>query len=130
MSELLILIPPWIFAVLVTWSGQWGERMLLKTAPTAGPATSASGTFAIIISNLIFLSILPTFALTIFQPMLPFVGAQAGLAMGVAAFLFGLLPARLCDVKHQGWDRTIWMMLVDFVRVVGALTMVGWLLLL
>ena len=130
MSELLILLPPWIFALLVTWLGQWGERFLIKTGRTAELATSASGTFAIIASSLVFLSILPTFALTIFQPMLPFVGAQAGLALGVAAFLFGLLPARLCDVRQQGWDRTIWMMLIDFVRVVGALTMVGWLLLL
>ncbi len=129
MGEIWIVIPPWIYAVFVCWAGRWGEwRWIGRSgSETESRPLSFGGIGVTLITNLIFLSLLPTTVLTLTYTMLPFEGARAGLALGVAAYLFGCVPARLLDVTRQGWDRTFWGLLIDLLRVGGALYLVGWL---
>ena len=132
MGNLWILIPPWVYAVVITVAGRWGERRFLPLpddrAHGANPARSPWISLAnLVITNFIFLSLIPSVVLAVFQPMIPFFGARAGLALAVAVLLFGIFPARLLDAPRQGWNRAFWMILTDFVRVAGALTLAGWL---
>ena len=132
MSNLWILIPPWVYAVLMTVVGRWGERHLLPLADDrahrADLARSPWISLAnLLFTNFVFLSLLPSLVLAVFQPMIPFFGARAGLALAVAVLLFGIFPARLLDAPRQGWNRAFWMIMADFVRVAGALTLAGWL---
>jgi hypothetical protein len=126
-----IVLPPWAYAVVVTWLGQYGEGRLMRAArsdaASAAAATDRSVWGVSLITNLVFLSLLPTAALSFFQLMLPFEGGRAGLAVGIAAFVFGCVPARVLDHAEIGWDRTAWRLLIDLLRVGGALTLVGWL---
>lgn len=126
------IIPPWAYAMLVGWLGRWGESRWApsgdaveqSTVPPAPTVTLGHGA----ITTLVFLSLLPSALLTILGPMIPFEGARAGLALGIVAFLFGCVPMRLLDVRGRGWDLTLWMILVDLLRVGGALSIVGALL--
>lgn len=129
MGEIWIVIPPWIYAVLITWAGRWGEGRWIgrNASETESRRLSFDGIGVTLITNLIFLSLLPTSVLILTYTMLPFEGARAGLALGLAAYLLGCVPARLLDVTRQGWDRTCWELLVDLLRVGGALYLVGWL---
>lgn len=133
LGNLWLLVPPWIFGVAITLLGRWGERHLLTSVAggTERPRSSRATWIAlanVLFVNLVFFSLLPTVLLMMFQPMLPFLGARAGLALAVAAFLFGIVPARLLDAPRRGWSHAFYLMLVDFVRIAGALTLIGWLL--
>ena len=59
--------------------------------------------------------------------LLPFHGTRAGLSLGLLAFVFGSVPARLFDASESGWDRTLWMILIDLLRVGGAMAIIGYL---
>ena len=133
MGNLWILIPPCVYGVAITFLGHWGEIRLFASPEdrTHGKKQSRSpwaGLAILILINLVFLSVLPAIILAVFQPMIPFFGARAGLALAVAVLFFGIVPARLFDAPRHGWNRAFWMILIDFVRVAGALTLVGWLL--
>jgi hypothetical protein len=122
-----------VYGVVITLLGHWGEKHLVASPEerTHGHIPSPSpwaGLANLILINFVFLSLLPALILAVFQPMIPFFGARAGLALAVAALFFGIVPARLFDAPRQGWNRALWMILIDFVRVAGALTLVGWLL--
>lgn len=131
MSNWLLILPPGLWGFLVTAVGRWGERRILTdsephtTEFDSGIWRRFSGTLLV---NLVFSGILPTFVLFVFQPMLPFSGERAGVALGLAVYVLGLIPARLLDVPRRGWDHAAWMMLIDFLRTVGAMTIAGWLL--
>lgn len=129
MGEIWIVIPPWIYAVLVTWAGRWGEWRWIgrNGSETESHRPSFGDVGVTLMTNLIFLSLLPTSVLMLTYTMLPFEGARAGLALGLAAYLFGCVPARLLDVTRRGWDHTFWELLIDLLRVGGALYLVGWL---
>ena len=132
MGDYWILIPPWVYAVVITVAGRWGERRFLpQTADRAHGASPVRSPWVslgnLVLTNFVFLSLLPSVALAFFQPMIPFLGARAGLALAVAVLLFGIIPIRLLDAPRHGWSRTFWMILADFVRVAGALTLAGWL---
>ncbi|MEW5702422.1 MAG: hypothetical protein AB1792_09355 [Candidatus Zixiibacteriota bacterium] len=125
-----VILPPWIWAVVITALGRWGEGRLSRLlSRDRVPIADAPGNpwWSVLITNLVFLSLLPTLVLSFFQFMLPFEGARAGLAVGIAAFVFGIAPVRLIDRIEIGWDRTAWRLLVDLLRVGGALMLVGWL---
>lgn len=130
MIDFWIVIPPWIYAVVVTWLGQWRADHL--STASGGRSVGADGWWnylgPTLLTNLVFCSLLPTAVLTLTYAMLPFEGAQTGLAVGLAAFLFGNAPARLLDWKRQGWDLTLWLLLIDLLRVGGSLWMIGWLI--
>ncbi|MEW5876012.1 MAG: hypothetical protein AB1752_12640 [Candidatus Zixiibacteriota bacterium] len=131
MSNWLLILPPGLWGFLVTAVGRWGEHRILTdsephtTGFDSGIWRRFSGTLLV---NLVFSGILPTFVLFVFQPMLPFSGERAGVALGLAVYVLGLIPARLLDVPRRGWDHAAWMMLIDFLRTVGAMTIAGWLL--
>jgi xanthine/uracil permease len=128
-DNILRIIPPWVFSVVVTLIGYWGERRWFSTDSAARPTDSIWNNLpTILITHLVFLAILPFIVLDFFQPMIPFTGARAGLAVGLAGFLFGLLPARVLDAHRTGWDHALWLMLVDALRLCGALTLIGSLL--
>jgi len=116
--------------VIITLIGHWGEKRLLADHLQGQRSTKSpwAGLANLVLINFIFLSFLPAIILEVFQPMIPFLGARAGLALGIVVLFFGIVPARLFDAPRQGWNHAFWMILVDFVRVAGALTMVGWLL--
>lgn len=132
MGEIWIVIPPWIYAVLVTWAGRWGEMRWFgrEDSESESRRLPFNGIGITLTTNLIFLSLLPTSVLILTYTMLPFEGARAGLALGMAAYILGCVPSRLLDVARQGWDRTFWGLLVDLLRVGGALYLVGWLVVL
>lgn len=132
MTSFWITLPPWLFAVAVTLFGRWGDRRFFLRAEMTEHDSTSSGAWVtagtILFANLFFLSLIPTIVLAMFQPMLPFVGAQAGLALAIAVVFFGLVPARLLDGPYHGWDRAFWLIFIDFIRVGGALMLIGWLL--
>ena len=129
LGNLLRVIPPWVLAVAVTLLGRWGERRWFASRTGSGAAASPwSDMFVMLLANLFFLALLPTAVLDFIQPMIPFTGARAGLAVALASFAFGLVPARLFDVPRTGWDHAFWLLLVDFLRLSGSLTLIGWLL--
>jgi hypothetical protein len=129
LHALLIILPPWAFAVLVTWLGHWGETHVFPTRIAQnGQATDRHFDWsAVLIINLILLSLIPSAMLSRVGMMLPFQGARAGLAVGIAAYLFGCVPIRLLERHHHGWDLTAWRLLIDMLRVGGAFLLVGWL---
>ncbi|HUU46854.1 MAG TPA: hypothetical protein VM118_14095 [Acidobacteriota bacterium] len=132
MRALWIFFPPWVYAVVVTWLGRWGESRWIRhhgadrSVPVHERVWRTSG--SVIITNLFFLSLLPTTLLVWTRGMLPVEGPRAGLALALAAFAFGCVPSRLLDVGRLGWDRTLWGLFVDLVRVGGALLLIGWLI--
>ena len=127
-----ITLPPWLFAVAITLVGRWGDRRFFRHTGvdeehmTTGGAWITAGT--ILFANLFFLSLIPTIVLAMFQPLLPFVGVQAGLALAIAVVFFGIIPARLLDAPYHGWDRAFWLIFIDLIRVGGALMLIGWLI--
>jgi len=131
MSNWLLILAPGLWGFLTTAIGRWGEHRILSIhEPHSADSEFSvwgrlSGTLLV---NLVFSGILPTFVLFVFQPMLPFSGERAGVALGLAVYVLGLIPARLLDVPRRGWDHAAWMMLIDFFRTVGAMTIAGWLL--
>lgn len=126
MSGIWIIFPPWLYAVVVSLLGRWGQkRWLSRTQPAESAWPQDWGT--ILITNLVFLSLIPTSLLSVIGVLLPFNGARAGLSLGLLAFLFGSVPSRLIDSSDLGWDRTLWLILIDFIRVGGAMTIVGYL---
>lgn len=129
MGNFWILIPPCVYGVIITLLGHWGEKRLLADQPhSRKPGRSPwAGLASLVFINLIFLALLPSIILAVFQPMIPFFGARAGFALAVAVLLFGIAPARLFDAPRRGWNHAFWMILIDFIRVAGALTLVGWL---
>lgn len=125
-SGIWIIFPPWLYAVVISLLGRWGQRRWLSRAQPAESAWPQDwGT--ILITNLVFLSLIPTSLLSVIGVLLPFNGARAGLSLGLLAFLFGSVPSRLIDSSDLGWDRTLWLILIDFIRVGGAMTIVGYL---
>ena len=128
MNILWLTVPPWLYAVVITLVGYWGERRLRSSnqrEPLEEPGWSSI--IVVITSCYFFLSLLPATVLLLFGPMLPFEGAQAGLALAVVVMLFGLMPVRLLDAQRTGWDHAFWAILIDFLRIGGALTLLGWL---
>jgi hypothetical protein len=134
LGSLWLLIPPWLCSVIVTLIGRWGERRLVSPEGASQPTSERSsrsiwfGLANLLFTNLIFLSLLPTIVLMMFQPMMPFLGARAGLALALAAFLFGIAPLRLIDAPQRGWNHAFWILFIDLLRVGGSLTLIGWLL--
>lgn len=125
-SGIWIVFPPWLYAVLISLMGRWGQnRWVSRTQPSESSWPKDWGT--ILITNLVFLSLIPTSLLSVIGVLLPFNGARAGLSLGLLAFLFGSVPSRLIDSSDLGWDRTLWLILIDFIRVGGAMTIVGYL---
>lgn len=125
-SGIWIVFPPWLYAVVVSLLGRWGQRQWLSRPDLRGSLWPDDwGT--ILITNLVFLSLVPTSLLSVIGVLLPFNGARAGLSLGLLAFLFGSVPSRLTDSADIGWDRTLWFILIDFIRVGGAMTIVGYL---
>lgn len=131
MSGLWIVLPPWIYAVIVSFVGRWGQS---RFAGLSSDGTSEDVRFAwtrdwgtILITNLVLLSLVPISLLSVIGVLLPFNGARAGLSLGLLAFVFGSVPARLFDANTIGWDRTLWMILIDLLRVGGAMAIVGFL---
>ena len=132
MGNLWILIPPCVYGIIVTLIGRWGEKRLLAQSDSRAHGLRSAGSpwvglAILVLTNFIFLSLIPALTLAFFQPMIPFFGARAGLALGLAALFFGIVPVRLLDASHRGWNHAFWMILIDFVRVAGALTLIGWL---
>jgi hypothetical protein len=128
-GNLLRIIPPWALGVAVTLLGRWGEKRWFSAPPASPHAASLWSSMSVMLfANLVFLALIPTAILDFIQPMLPFTGARAGLAVAMVGFVFGLVPARLCETPRTGWDHAFWMMLMDLLRLGGALTLIGWLL--
>ncbi len=131
MSGLWIVFPPWLYAVLLSFIGRWGQSRL--TGDPRGEMKNSSRTFwpndwsTILVTNLVFLSLVPISLLSVIGVLLPFHGARAGLSLGLLAFMFGSVPARLFDAAETGWDRTLWLVLIDLLRVGGAMAIVGFL---
>jgi hypothetical protein len=114
--------------MIVTAIGRWGEHRVLagdQGDTGQGVWSRLAGT---VLVNLLFFGVLPTLVLFVFQPMLPFESEHIGLAIGLGVYVLGLIPARLLDAPRRGWDHAAFMMLIDFFRTVGALTIAGWLL--
>lgn len=131
MRGLWIFFPPWAYAVVITLLGRWGESRWLRFPESGsygatGERRRHSGG-SMIVTNLFFLSLVPTTLLVWTRGMLPFEGPRAGLALGIAAFLLGCVPVRLLGVDQAGWDRTLWGLFIDLMRVGGALLIIGWL---
>jgi hypothetical protein len=131
MSGLWIVLPPWIFAVAISFIGQWGRFRFSGSLKASGGGTEGhswlSDWSTILITNLVFLSLMPISLLSVIGVLLPFNGARAGLSMGLLAFVFGSVPARLFDAAETGWDRALWMILIDLLRIGGAMAIVGYL---
>jgi hypothetical protein len=129
LHALLIILPPWAYAVVVTWLGHWGETHVFpRRGGEHQEITDARFDWsAVLIINLILLSLIPSAMLSRVGWMLPFQGAHAGLAVGIGAYLFGCVPIRLLERHQHGWDLTAWRLLIDLVRVGGAFLLVGWL---
>lgn len=128
MNLILLILPPWLYAVVITLIGRWGERYFARTSR---PTANDDGWIAlanILITTLLFLSFLPILVMSLFGPLLPFTGAQSGLAVAIAIIVFGLLPVRLMEGTRTGWDYAFWALFIDFARVGGTFTMIGWLL--
>lgn len=125
-SGIWIVFPPWLYAVVISLLGRWGQRRWLRR-PEQNGSLWPSDWGTILITNLVFLSLVPTSLLSVIGVLLPFNGARAGLSLGLLAFLFGSVPSRLTDSADLGWDRTLWLILIDFIRVGGAMTIVGYL---
>lgn len=111
--------------------GRWGQAMWMPDR-VSGTRTGRNdlwhGDWAnTLISNLVFLSLLPTSLLSVIGALLPFNGARAGFSLGLLAFVLGCVPARLLDASEAGWDRTLWYILIDLLRVGGAMAIVGFL---
>ncbi len=131
MSGLWIVFPPWIFAVIISFLGQWGRFRFAGSSMDSESGTNGrswlSDWSTILITNLVFLSLVPISLLSVIGVLLPFNGARAGLSMGLLAFVFGSVPARLFDAAETGWDRALWMILIDLLRLGGAMAIVGFL---
>ncbi len=128
-GNLIRIIPPWLLGVAVTLVGHWGDRRWFSQRSDLASGGSVWDSISVVLfANLLFLGLLPTMILDFIQPMIPFTGARAGLAVALLGFLFGLVPARLLDAPRTGWDRAFWLLLIDFLRLGGALTLIGWLL--
>lgn len=127
-SGIWIVIPSWLYAVAVSLLGRLGQGRWLsrRGVDEALPPHWWPGDWGnLLITNLVFLSIIPISLLSVIDVILPFTGARAGLALGLLAFLFGATPLRLLDASEQGWDRTLWNLLIDLLRIGGAMTIVG-----
>ena len=129
MSGLWIVFPPWLFAVLVSFLGRWGQsRFVTRPAPAGQPLSHRlwpRDWSTILISNLVFMSLVPISLLSVIGVLLPFHGARAGLSLGLLAFIFGAIPVRLFDANDSGWDYTLWMILIDLLRLGGSMALVG-----
>ena len=131
MSELWIVFPPWMYAVFISFIGYWGQSRLSSRFPD-GTTEMPRGLWprewgTILLTNLVFLSLVPISLLSVIGVLLPFHGARAGLSLGLLAFVFGSVPSRLFDAAEAGWDRTLWLILIDLIRVGGAMAIVGFL---
>ncbi|HWO56585.1 MAG TPA: hypothetical protein VNN55_03355 [bacterium] len=127
-SGIWIVIPSWLYAVAVSLLGRLGQGRWLshRTVDEAPHPHWWPGDWGnLLITNLVFLSIIPISLLSVIDVILPFTGARAGLALGLLAFVFGATPLRLLDASEQGWDRTLWSLLIDLLRIGGAMTIVG-----
>jgi hypothetical protein len=132
MTDLWIILPPWVWSVAVTLFGRWIDQRWVSHASRPTTSTEAHQPITtdwrvILVSHLAFLSLLPIAVLSVIHPIIPFSGSRAGLAMGLAAFLFGMAPMRLIEARAPGWNVTLWRILIDLLRVGGALTLAGWL---
>lgn len=131
MNGLWIVFPPWLYAVLVSLLGRWGQTRIAAAAldvPSKSPRRLWPADWStILITNLVFLALVPISLLSVIGVLLPFHGARAGLSLGLLAFVFGCVPTRLFDATEVGWDRTLWMILIDLLRVGGAMALVGYL---
>ena len=132
MNGLWVILPSWVYAVAATYFGRWGETHWLKRGrhqvqETAAPVLGDWG--VILITNLLFLSLVPVSLLSVIGVLLPFGGARAGLSLGLVAFLFGCVPVRLIEVERHGWDHTLWAILIDLLRLGGAFLLIGWMVL-
>lgn len=131
MTGLWIVFPPWIYAVLISFLGRWGQTRIagarrdeeMMHVRRLWPVDWST----ILITNLVFLSLVPISLLSVIGVLLPFHGARAGLSLGLLAFVFGSVPARIFDASDTGWDRTLWMILIDLLRVGGAMAIIGYL---
>jgi hypothetical protein len=130
-SGIWIVFPPWLYAVLVSLIGRWGQSRWIVTSasdrPAPGRALWPADWSTVLITNLVFLSLIPTSLLSVIGALLPFNGARAGLSLGLLAFMFGCVPSRLLHASESGWDLTLWLILIDLLRVGGALAIVGFL---
>jgi len=132
LKGLWVILPSWVYAVAATYLGRWGEVHWLKKSghETHGMTSPVLGDWGIVlITNLVFLSLVPVSLLSVIGVLLPFGGARAGLSLGLVAFLFGCVPARLIAVEQHGWDHTLWAILIDLLRLGGAFLLIGWLVL-
>lgn len=131
MSGIWIVFPPWLFAFVVSLIGRWGQsRWTEPSGADRGEGRTSiwpSDWGSIAITNLVFLSLLPISLLTAIGVLLPFTGARAGLSLGLLAFIIGCVPIRLMAASEHGWDRTLWLILIDLLRTGGAMTIVGYL---
>lgn len=121
-----IVLPPWLYAVLISLLGHWGRTRWISHA-ASGESPWWENWGIILITNLVFMSLIPISLLSVIGGMLPFGGARAGLSLGLLAFLFGALPTRLLAATETGWDLTLWRILIDLLRVGGAMTIIGYL---
>ena len=128
MSSIWIIVTVWLYTLLITVVGRWGERYFTQPPGVRSPTVSWAGVITHLAATLLFLVMLPAAVLSLFGPLLPFQGAQAGLALAIVVVLFGLVPARLLDSSRTGWEYAFWALFIDLLRVGGALTLVGWLL--
>ncbi len=119
-----IVFPPWIYAVVISLAGRWGEARWDVQGRTWSELLSRDWG-SILVINLVFMSLIPTSLLTAIGVLLPFQGARAGLSLGLLAFLFGSVPSRLLAAQDMGWDKTLWLVLIDLLRIAGSLTIVG-----
>jgi len=129
-SGIWIVFPPWIYAIAVSMAGRWGQARLFQSFGSAsdGHEWYRPGDWgAIVVTNLVFLSLIPISLLAVIGALLPFSGARAGLSLGILAFLFGCTPVRILEARQFGWDRTLWLILIDLLRVGGAMAIVGFL---
>jgi hypothetical protein len=130
-SGIWIVFPPWLYAVAISLIGRWGQtQWIARPAPEVGAGGARFwpddwGT--VLVTNLVFLSLLPTSLLTVIGTLLPFTGARAGLSLGLLAFMIGCVPVRLLHASESGWDRTLWFILIDLLRAGGAMAIVGFL---
>lgn len=128
-SGLWIVFPPWLYAVVLTLIGRWGEARWLTRPDSNLPAPYRRlwprDWSTILISNLVFLSLIPTSLLSVIGVLLPFNGARAGFSLGLLSYMLGCVPARLLDASESGWDLTLWRIFIDLLRVGGAMALVG-----
>lgn len=127
-NAIWLIVPPWLVAVIVTLIGRWGERYFARLSGGRPTSHGWVDLVGILLTCLLFLALLPLTVLSLFGPLLPFSGAQSGLALAIVVVLFGLVPVRLIEASKTGWDYAFWALFIDFLRVGGALTVMGWLL--